>query len=266
MKKGKVARLVGFVGALGLSTALVTTAVQGTGAWFTDSTGSNFAVSSGSLSLLTSQPDEHALANRDTFTNLDFTKLMAGDTVPHTIDYKVNVSSGAADLWLVFQTAGATQVLPADPPPATTTKSGTGYQLFTGGGSGNDTGFGRYGYFSVQDSNWGMAFQSGNLKFPTAANDPATNECAMTNAATGNGGSPDVYDGVTNYGTSHDGGLTPKMCGVPAKIKLVGGLVNGGTGTVTISLGLNGPLTTWQNQPGPTVPFKLVAVQAGQTS
>lgn len=41
MKNGKVARLAGFIGALGLSAVLVATATQGTGAYFTDGHGGN---------------------------------------------------------------------------------------------------------------------------------------------------------------------------------------------------------------------------------
>lgn len=234
MKKGKVARVAGFVGALGVSTVLVTTAVQGTGAYFTDSESGSISANSGSLTL--------DITNGS--TTMDFADLMPGKNVDNTVDYKVSVSSGTVDVWMVF-----------DP-------NTHGYQAFTGGKNSPkvaDGGLGRYGFFEVADSNaLGTAFETGNLAYPdynTSHNTWQSGMCPTDE--NGRGGS-----GVTSTGGSD----TPPWCGVPAKILLASNLGTNATGRVTVTFGLNGPLQEQQNQVefGGTVPFKLVATQHGQ--
>jgi hypothetical protein len=231
MSKKKAARLAGFIGALCATGALVGAGVQATGAYFTSSQTGTMHASSGHLTLSATHPAQ---------LNMDFQNLMPGKNVQHAVDYSVDVSSGNVDLWLVFN------------------KDSQEYNKFTGG-SGNtnwsDGGLGRYGYFSVSDSNGGRAFRSGNLKFATAADDPQSSDSCATNATTGRGGSDWIA-------TAGDYSPT-EFCGVPDAIKLAGGLSDGATGTVTITFGLNGYMQTEQNQPEFNLPFKIVATQAG---
>jgi hypothetical protein len=236
MTKGKVARLAGFIGALGVSTVLVTTAVQGTGAYFTDSEAGNLTVTSGSLTL--------SITNGTT-TALNFTGVMPGveNYQNQSVDYEVGASDGKVDLWLTF-----------DP-------NTTAYQTFTGGKDSPhapDGGLGAYGYFKVADSAAGDAFQSGNLAFSSGANDPTDNGCTTTSV--GRGGSPTIVadDGSNNNAVPY--------CGVPAQILLRGGMTSGDTGSVTVTFGLDGyknSALSDQNKTQVNVPFKLVATQAG---
>jgi len=242
MNKGKVARLAGFVGALGVSTVLVTTAIQGTGAYFEDSATGTIAASSGHLTLDTGASN----------LNLSYANLMPGQIVPKTINYQVGVSSGGVDLWMVFD------------------QNDVNYLRFTGAKhstGAEDGGLGGYGYFSVSDSHAGGAFTSGNLAFPndgtTPQNQtwPSTNSCSV-DAATGRGGSSAVV--------TADSGTIP-WCGVPAAILLRSNMTNGNSGTITIKFGLDGYKQTQQNQQefgadanhAGYVPFHIVATQHG---
>lgn len=232
MKKGKVARLAGFVGALGVSAVLVTTAVQGTGAYFSDSVNGSIASSSGHLTLTTSGA-----------TNLNYANLMPGSPVAKSFNYKVSVSSGGVDVWMVFD-------------PTT-----WGYQAFTGASDATDSplapggGLGRYGYFQVTDSNGGPAFRTGNLSFAAGSgNKPQSGDCSTD--ANGRGGSDWIA-------TKENGGQATQYCGVPAAILLASNLGNTDTGTVTVTFGLNGYMQYNQNQTEPTVGFKIVATQNG---
>jgi hypothetical protein len=150
MTKGKVARLAGFVGALGVSTVLVTTAVQGTGAYFTATQDGSLSGSTGQITIA---------ADSDTTTTLSFDNLIPGEYVNKTIGYTVDGDANV-DTWLVFQDNYA-------------------YCKFTGGN--DDThcsggGMGRYGHFAVQDNDGTTLFSSYNL----ANADGATpqSECA----------------------------------------------------------------------------------------
>lgn len=229
MQHKKAVKLTGFVGALCASAALVSVAATSTGAYFSDSKNGSISASSGHLTLNANQAA----------MNLNWANLMPGENRDKAIDYSVDVSSGGVDVWLVF-----------DP-------SSAGYQAFTGGkGSplASDGGLGRYGYFKVADSNGGQAFVTGNLAYPDGTNTWASGMCPTD--TNGRGGSADIADTVAEK---------PPWCGVPAKILLASDVASGHGGTVTMTFGLNGVLQTQQNQTEPSVGFKLVATQHGQT-
>ncbi len=230
MKKGKVARIAGFVGALGLSAVLVATAVQGTGAYFSSTVPGSLSSSSGQL-VVSASP-----------TTLDYADLMPGANIDKTINYSVSVSSGGVDVWLVFD------------------KNTAGYQGFTGGsGSANypSGGLGRYGYFNVSDSHGGQAFQSGNLSFSNGANVNSGTAADCTVNAVGRGGSTWIATQADPHATQY--------CGVPAAILLASNLTDTANGVVTVTFGLNGWLQTAQNQTEPTVNFAIVGTQHGQS-
>jgi hypothetical protein len=242
MRKGKALRLAGFIGASCASVALIATAVETTGAYFSSSSPGSLSASSGHLRLSADN------------TNLNFANLMPGDTPNQKITYSVDVSSGTVDVWMVFD------------------KTSPAYQLFTGGkyapnsdtnATGDNNGLGRYGYFAVADNHAGTAFQSGNLQFADTTNTPNTNNdpAGLTSCSTnpdGRGGNGTVADAAHPYPA-----LT---CGVPDKILLASNLPNSATGTVTVTFGLNGYLQTQQNQSefGGAVPFTITATQHNQ--
>lgn len=233
--KKKAVRLAGFLGALGVSAVLVTTAVQSTGAYFSDSQGGNIVGTSGSLKLN---------ITHGTTTTLNYTGVMPGveNYQTKTIDYQVAVSSGKVDLWLTFDA------------------SSPEYKAFTSGKGPSypDGGLGGYGFFKVADSSDGVAFQSGNLAFSSDANDPNTNSCTMYPG--GRGGSATVVadDGLNNNAVP--------FCGVPAKILLRSNMATGASGTVSVTFGLDGfknSAPTDQGKQQVNLPFQLVATQAG---
>jgi hypothetical protein len=134
MNKGKIARLVGFVGALGISAALVAGAVSSTGAYFTSSADGSLAAGPGHLTL------------NVTDTNLSFANLVPGEDKTLNIGYSTDSSSNS-DLWMVFADA-------AD------------YCAFTGAADDthcSDGGLGRFGHFAVAQNN-SNRFISYNLK------------------------------------------------------------------------------------------------------
>jgi hypothetical protein len=166
-----------------------------------------------------------------TDTNLSFDDLVPGEDKTRHIEYNVD-ASGKSDVWLVFD------------------KTNLGYAQWTGA-KGDSLfpagGFGRYGHFAVA-SNGGTLFQSWNLQ-----NLPA-------------GGSDAVCDVNAN---GHGAGRpatsradTPPLCGVPTAIKLASNLSSGQRGTLSMTFGVTG---RWQAQDItlPSVPFKVVATQAG---
>ena len=77
MRKAKALRIAGFVGALGASAALITAAVQGTGAYFTDSHNGEIDASTGHVNV-TITPSDGKLA---------FTNLLPGDYKDVNLDY-----------------------------------------------------------------------------------------------------------------------------------------------------------------------------------
>lgn len=228
MRKKKIIRLGGFIGALCASAALVGFSASATGAYFTDSHAASLTASSGHLKL-----------NVTGSTALNFANLMPGTPADQQISYSTSVSSGGVDLWMVFNPNGA------------------GYQTFTGGKGSTAApggGLGRYGFFKVSDSNGGQAFVSGNLAYPDGTNTYDPSNMCQTDPATGRGGSPVIAETPSQK---------PPWCGVPAKILLASNLADNASGTVTVTFGLNGVLQQTQNQAEGTVDFTLVATPHG---
>lgn len=205
MNKGKAARVAGFIGALCATGALVATAVEGTGAYFTDAASGSIAANSGSLTLS---------ANN---TALDFKNLMPGTDQTQNVNYRVKASSGKIDLWLVFD------------------NTSDGYGHFTGTkdtpyGTDHYTGggMGRFGHFAVGSTPTSgaqnLAFSSYNLQYDpnqactnattgrgTEADSPGSLECGApaaiqlaTNLASGATGTVDVTYGLTGKQTQQN--------------------------------------------------------------
>ena len=155
MINSKVARIAGFVGALGASAALVGVAGTSTGAYFTDSASGQMDASIGSVQV--------EAATSDTY--FSFTGLMPGQNQSQQIDY-TNTGTAAQDIWLYIP-------------------EGPQYNVFSGAvGASPADGLGRYGHFEVKNNAGSINFQSYNL----ASNAADPTNCPV-DAATGNGGS-----------------------------------------------------------------------------
>lgn len=146
MSKQSIFKVMGFVGTMAASAALVGAAVTGTGAWFSDSTQGNVAANTGRLQLNTT--DAH----------LTFDNLVPGEYKTRNIDFNLDGNNSTnSDVWLTFD--------PTD----------VGYAKFTGA-SGDaiwpDGGLGRYGHFAVSVNNGAPVFQSYNLQ-----NGPVAQSC-----------------------------------------------------------------------------------------
>ena len=226
MNKGKIARLVGFVGALGISAALVASAVSSTGAYFTASQSGTISGSGGAITIAA-----------NTSTNLTFDKLIPGVYQDKTVQYTVGGDT-AVDTWLVFtDDAAYCQFSGSKDDPAC-----------TGGG------LGRFGHFAVSGDASNLLFSSYNLAGATGtAPYAAVSECA----------NPDGYGAA---GPATSSGDTGHRCGVPLAIKLESGLGSGSTKQVTLTFGLTPRAgNDHQVSPAPpaTVGFKIVATQPG---
>ena len=224
MSKKNIVKVAGFVGTLGAGAALVATAATGTGAWFTDSEAGSMAASTGHLNV--NLIDGHR--------NMSFQNLMPGDYQTDSVTYQVSQSGGASDVWLVFDPAN-TQVAAFTGAPDST--------VFPGGGMG------RYGHFAVKSGN-DTVFVSNNLAHPRAGSQPSESCSVDANGHGGSAAAPQSRDDLIPY------------CGVPYAIKLASGLANGATGTAKLEFGVTGRWTA-QNVTLPTVPFTIVATQAG---
>jgi hypothetical protein len=223
VSKKTVFKVAGFIGTLGAGAALVASAAAGTGAWFTDSENGSLASSTGSLQV-----------NLISGTrNMSFQNLMPGDYKTQSVTYQVHQSSGKSDVWLVL-----------DP-------TNVNVLAFTGDKHNSlyeDGGLGRYGHFKVT-ANGSQVFVSNNLAHAEDPSDPA--QCHVN--ADGHGGSSAKPASETD---------TIDYCGVPYAIKLASGLNDGNTGNVALEFGVTGRWTA-QNITLPTVPFSIVATQAG---
>jgi hypothetical protein len=236
MNKGKIARLVGFAGALGVSAVLITTAVSSTGAYFTASQSGNLAGTSGHLEI------------SSTGTGINFTGLNPGEDKTNSITYTVTSSSTTnADVWLVFDTT-------SDAYGKFTGAKNVAYGAYTEGGLGS------YGHFKVS-SDQGYGFESYNLQLFNAA--AATSPFTSTNDQ----GSCTINANGTGGGTgkavgTNSGSQTAPLCGVPAAIQLGSNIAPGAGGSTAVTFGLTGKATgqdtVWAN-----VPFKIVATQPG---
>ncbi len=92
MSKSIALRLAGFIGAAGLTAALVGSAVAGTGAYFNDSKPGTINASLGSIKVDTSN------------TALSFTNLLPGDSQTQTAQF-TNTGLNPQDVWVVFNAA-----------------------------------------------------------------------------------------------------------------------------------------------------------------
>jgi hypothetical protein len=135
MQKSKAIRLAGFVGALGASAVLVGAAVQGTGAYFTDSHNGSVNAGTGDVKVNTSD------------LTLNFTSLLPGEFKTNNVDYTA-AGTGPEDIWLVLPTDGSAVA-------------------FNGGPGSNS--LGRYGHFAVSAP--GGDFTSYNLTSPGTSTD-----------------------------------------------------------------------------------------------
>jgi hypothetical protein len=241
MNKGKVARLAGFVGALGVSTVLVTTAIQGTGAYFTDSHDGSVSGTSGTLKLAISGS-----------TTLDWNNLEPTKYQDKEIKFApTSATTLNEDVWLVFDS------------------STYAYGVFTGTNKvapdvyngWTDGGMGRYGHFAVA-VNDATIFQSYNLQLPAGhesgvpgwTSTGANNTCTVTSS--GHGGSAYQPSSTTDK---------PAECGVPSMIKLASNVKpHTGWNSLDITFGITGRATdqnpkAWASN----VPFQIVATQVG---
>ena len=233
MNKRRTARLAGFVGAVGVSAALVAAASSGTGAYFTDSHGGNLTASSGRLTISADS------------TNINFAGLNPGQDKTQTINYSVNGNSTTnADVWLVFD-------------------DGAGYGAFTGAkttdyGGYTGGGMGQYGHFKLSGS--AGTFESYNLQLPAdAASGVAPYSSTGTNAcnvdANGHGGSAAQH--VVGAGNDI------AECGVPKAILLTKNLAPGQSASAQLTFGLTGKQTDQNQTKDPNVNFRIVATQPG---
>jgi hypothetical protein len=217
-KRGMM-KIGGFVGTIGAGAMLVATAVGGTGAWFTDSSSGHIQASTGHLNLNTSS------------TELHFDNLTPGDYKTLNVDYNTNASSGASDIWLVFDPTNAYVA------QFTGAKGAAVYP---------DGGLGRYGHFAVKDASGATIFSSYNL-----AHDPnGGQECYNADGHGGNNAAKTKDDTSMGY------------CGVPSAIKVESNLANDATHTMQLTFGVTGRWTA-QNAYVANVPFSVVATQVG---
>jgi hypothetical protein len=165
MRKSKAVRVVGFVGALGASAALVGFAATGTGAYFTDSKPGSINASTGSVKLIVSPSDG----------KLNFTNLLPGEYQDQNIDYTA-AGTGSEDIWMVLPSDGSAEALVG--------------QKDDGSGGG----LGRYGHFAVTAPDG--SFTSYNLanRPPSDPNGPV---CGVD--GNGHGGSNQVAADKKDY-------------------------------------------------------------------
>lgn len=93
MRKSMIMRLAGFIGAAGLTAALVGSAVAGTGAYFSDSSGPHtISATLGSIKINTAN------------TDIAFTNLLPGESRTATAQFQ-NTGANPQDVWIVFNQA-----------------------------------------------------------------------------------------------------------------------------------------------------------------
>lgn len=95
MNKSTTIRIVGFVGSLGATAALVGAAASGTGAYFSDAKSGNIAGTMGSIKI-TAYDGGGANA-----TDISFTNMLPGEAQDKTVRYQ-NTGKNTQDVWLVF--------------------------------------------------------------------------------------------------------------------------------------------------------------------
>lgn len=147
MKKSMALRLGGFIGAAGLTAALVGTAVAGTGAYFSDTSGEGTITGTfGSISLTTGTAP-------DTDLSLAFNDILPGESQSQTVGF-TNDGRNAQDVWVVFDAATIGD-----------------HQAGTDAGLIND--LGRYGEVHIKGSGTSV-FDSNNLNDDSRSCPPGT--------------------------------------------------------------------------------------------
>lgn len=224
MRTSKAARLIGFVGALCASGALVGFAVSGTGAYFTDSHGGEIDAGTGSVTVAISPTDG----------KLHFDNLLPGEYQDDNLNYEAT-GTGAEDIWLVFPTDGSAEAFVGNP------------------SDGRGGGLGRFGHFALSSTD-GAHFTSYNLNNPGTG--ASSGSSCPTDASTGWGGS-------NQQPTSPTDTQVP-FCAPPNAILLASNLTNGQSGTATFEFGFTPLLKSGQNAADTkVVNYSIVATQHG---
>lgn len=228
MRKTRSLRVLGFVGALTASAALVATTAATTGAYFSDSHDATLHATSGHLKL--------DVPNSD--LSLDFTGLLPAvtpsDYRTKRINYTADVTTGSEDVWLVFPDDGTAEAF-------------VGTAGDTAGG-----GLGRYGHFALS-STGGAHFTSYNLNNEGSASPHLGPVCSIT--SNGWGGS--------NVQATDQSDTSVPYCAPANAILLQSGLANGNSGYVDLTFGYTKIMTDQTPQQNQTVDFKIVATQHG---
>ncbi len=225
MRKAKAVRIAGFVGALGASAVLIGAAVQGTGAYFTDSHNGVINASTGHVQVTITPSNGR----------LDFTDLLPGGYKTENLTYTAHATT-SEDVWLVFPANGsavAFEGTPEDPNPGA---------------------LGRYGHFALSSSG-GANFTSYNLANPGSGIHGGSS--CPTDPATGWGGSSDQPTGPGDT-------TTAAFCAPPKAILLSSGLTEGQSGSAAFTFGFTPLLTDPQDGAlAQVVSYKIVATQHG---
>jgi hypothetical protein len=224
MRKARAVRIAGFVGALGASAALITAAVQGTGAYFTDSHTGEIDASTGHVQVTISPSDG----------KLSFADLLPGDYQTDTIGYTAH-GTAAEDIWLVFPTDGTAEA-------------------FVGtAGDGAGGGLGRFGHFALT-STGGASFTSYNLN-----NAGTGSHSGSTCPTDGNG-----WGGSNDQPASPADTTSVAFCAPRNAILLSSGLTDGQTGSAALTFGFTPLLKAPQDGPlTKVVNYQIVATQHG---
>lgn len=171
----------------------------------------------------------HIAVDRVGSFDLNFDGLMPGTYKDREVTYKTS-STGPEDIWLKF-----------DPTTA-------GYKAFTGGGSGpNDSGLGRYGHFVVKNNNGGTLFSSWNLR----------------NQPNGESGCADANGSGSNQPATGPNDTQNGYCGVPQYMLVESNVPDGSTKKMTLTFGLTGKASGYEDTQWAAVPFEVVATQPG---
>jgi hypothetical protein len=98
MRNTSIARTVGFIGAAGITVALVGAAAAGTGAYFTDSKAGTISGTMGTISVTGYD------GGGSDHLDMTFTKMLPGQSQDRTIRYQ-NTGDSNQDVWVVFDQA-----------------------------------------------------------------------------------------------------------------------------------------------------------------
>lgn len=232
MSKKHFLKVTGFIGTLGAGAALVATAATGTGAWFTSTTNGTITAQAGHLKLSTSA------------ANFDFRNIMPGADKTLPIDYTVDVSDGAVDVWLTFDTSTTEYSAFTGYSATYAIVDGVKTKVKAGQNGYDDGGLGRYGHFKVAYNDM-PRFDSYNLK----------------NAPDGSSGCADANGWGYAAPATDPNDTSMGYCGVPGRILIASNLVDGATGTINLTFGLTGRQVQQDQLDLNHLPYKIVATQ-----